>query len=163
MVYGQNCIVQTRLPNIRSRLNAALIGAGCVNSAQPNNSYGCGLPDIIFRNLGSFHFSEQYDASAVPRAFAGGCGRGSIQRHQPDVLGAEMKVFLKVVRDQYRTRSRCNHFIGCQSLIRIAFNDDRLVGGRILDGADDLIDLLLTCGIECGAFMFATKQLVGKG
>ena len=111
----------------------------------------------------SFSAGEQYDASAIPRAFAGRCGSGSIQRHQSDVPGAEMEVLLKVMRDKYRTRSRCNHFIGIQSLIRIAFNDDWLVDDRILDGADDLIDLLLTCGIECGAFMFATKQLVGKG
>jgi len=115
-----------------------------------------------FRNLSSFHFNEQYDASSIPRAFAGRCGSGSIQRHQSDVPGAQMEVLLKVVRNQYRTRPSCNHFIGSQSLIRIAFNDDWLVDDRILDGADDLIDLLLTCGIECGAFMSATKQLVGK-
>jgi hypothetical protein len=50
----------------------------------------------FLRNLSSFHSGEQYDASAIPRAFAGRRGLGSIQRHQSDVPGAEMEVLLKV-------------------------------------------------------------------
>ena len=43
-------------------------------------------PEFKFISL-----SEQYHASAIPRAFAGRCGRGSIQRHQSDVFGIEME------------------------------------------------------------------------
>jgi hypothetical protein len=57
------------------------------------------LPEFKFISL-----SEQYDANAIPRAFARRCGCGSIQRHQSDVPGAEMETLLKVVRNQYRTR-----------------------------------------------------------
>ena len=87
-------------------INSSLIPLLSRCDTQLNNSYGCRIFIVIFifRNLSSFHFSEQYDASAIPRAFAGRCGRGSIQRHQSDVPGAKMEVLLKVMRDQYRTR-----------------------------------------------------------